>query len=153
MVRPLLLCLMLAAAPLAASATVAPPPPPPRPPLPAEDTPYPPHGDALGQVWEQEEVSGWTGTWIRRGLSSVFDAYWSHPGGERVLAVLEVQGGGREVSIIRRHANGQSCHYRGHIAPGWREVTGHYTCSWESTPMPWRARIIRMRDVEPQILR
>ncbi|HEX2561212.1 hypothetical protein [Phenylobacterium sp.] len=156
MIRRLLLVLGLAAAPLAAAATVAPPPIPPQPdwpPLPqSEPSERPPHGDALGQVWEEDEVSGWRGVWIRRGTSTVFDAYWWHPAGERVQAVLELSGRGREVTLHRQHPDGQSCRYEGRIAANWTDVAGRYTCSWEATPMPWRARIVRIADVTPAVL-
>jgi hypothetical protein len=139
-----------------------PPPPashwnqhPPRPPVPApqayrRDEPPPP--GALGDVWEEEEENMWRGTWIRRGESRLFDAYWVHPSGERVLAVVEIINRGREVEVVRRHPDGQGCSYRGTIAENWVDVRGWYSCSWHRHSSPWRAQIVRMRDVSPALL-
>ncbi|HEY9219784.1 MAG TPA: hypothetical protein VIO94_17175 [Phenylobacterium sp.] len=123
-------------------------PPIPEPPPSAE----PPYGDPLGQVWEEDEVSQWRGVWVRRGTSFVFDAYWTHPTGERVLAVLEVSGRGRDVTIMRHHPGDRWCRYDGRIADNWIDVAGEYRCSWGDDVMPWRARIVRMRDVTPAVL-
>lgn len=112
----------------------------------------PPYGDPLGDVWEEEEENAWRGTWIRRGQSRLFDAYWVHSSGERVLAVVEIVSRGRDVDVIRRHGDGQECTYRGTIEPDWVEVRGWYSCSWNRHSSPWRARIVRMRDVSPALL-
>jgi hypothetical protein len=50
----------------------------------------PAYSDALGDVWEIEEVSCWRGTWLRRGKSRRFDAYWVKPDGSRERARLEM---------------------------------------------------------------
>ena len=112
----------------------------------------PPPPDALGDVWEEDEENSWRGTWIRREGSPLFDAYWVHPSGERVWAVVEVKHLGREVEVVRRHADGQGCSYRGTIAEDWVNVHGWYNCSWHRHSSPWRAQIVRMRDVAPAIL-
>lgn len=112
----------------------------------------PPPPDALGDVWEEEEENSWRGTWIRRGQSHLFDAYWVHPSGERVWAVLEIMNRGREVKVERRHPDGQGCSYRGTIAENWADVSGSYSCSWHGHTSQWRAQIVRMRDVSPALL-
>jgi hypothetical protein len=118
----------------------------PRPPQP------PPPPNTLGDVWEEEEENSWRGTWIRRGESNLFDAYWVHPNGERVLAVLEIRNRAREVKVTRRHPDGQGCDYRGEIDENWLAVHGTYSCSWNRHSSPWRARIVRMQDVSPALL-
>jgi hypothetical protein len=126
-----------------------------RPPVPSpQEGPRgePPPPDALGDVWEEEEENSWRGTWVRRGGSRLFDAYWVHPSGERVLAVLEIKNHGREVEVVRRHPDGQGCDYRGTIAENWVDVDGWYSCSWHRHSSPWRAQIVRMRDVSPSLL-
>jgi len=161
MLRRLALTLaLLTAAPAAAIPPIMPDGPPPVPPntnLPPPWMTSPrmerPVGDLLGQVWEQDEVAGWRAVWIRRGRSNIFDAYWQHPSGERVLAVIEITLRGRQVIVVRRHAGGQYCRYDGALGPGWREVSGRYTCTWERTPMAWRARIVHLDEVTPHILR
>jgi hypothetical protein len=110
-------------------------------------------GDVLGDVWEMEEVAGWSGVWIRRAGSRVFDAYWTNANGERVRAELEMWSREREVIVARRHPGGQYCRYDGLVAPDGIHVTGRYTCTWERTPMPWRAQIVRIADAQPTILR
>lgn len=113
----------------------------------------PPYGNALGDVWEMEEVACWRGTWLRRGRSNIFDAYWYHPTGERVRATLETYRNDRSVIVVRRHDRGQYCRYDGVISADWGSVDGNYTCTWERTPMRWHARIVRMPEVLPRILR
>lgn len=108
--------------------------------------------EALGDVWEEDEENEWRGVFIRRGQSRLFDAYWVHPSGERVLAVLEIFRRGRTVEIHRRHGDGQGCTYRGTIARNWVDVQGRYSCSWHRHSSPWDAKIIRMRDVSPALL-
>lgn len=138
-----------------------PPPPPshwdPEPSRPSVPPPQsqpggPPPPDALGDVWEEEEENRWQGTWIRRGKSQVLDGYWVHPTGERILAVLEITNSGRDVKVERRHGDGQGCSYRGTIDQNWRDVAGWYSCSWTRHSSPWRAQIVRMRDVSPALL-
>jgi hypothetical protein len=68
------------------------------------------------------------------------------------LAVVEILVRGREVEVVRRHADGQGCSYRGAIAENWVDVRGWYSCSWHSHSSPWRAQIVRMRDVSPALL-
>ena len=152
-----LLCalgLLWQSAPAAATVVVAQPPQPlPPPPPPADDSARLPGDDALGDVWEMEEVAQWRGVWIRRGRSERFDGYWVHPTGERVRAMLEIHVKGDDLVVQREHPGGQSCTYQGRIGGDRVAVTGTYTCSWERTPMPWRAQIIRMREVSPAILR
>ena len=112
-----------------------------------------PVGDILGDVWEMGEVASWTAVWLRRGRTEIFDGYWTNPNGERVRATLQIWANGRRVTALRRHPDGQSCRYEGRIAPDWVQVQGQYPCSWERTPMPWHAQIVRMEEVTPAILR
>jgi hypothetical protein len=113
----------------------------------------PPFGDALGDAWEMTEVACWQGTWLRRGKSNLWDGYWVNPNGERVRATLESWINGRRVTMVRRHERGKYCRYDGTISPDWWEVSGRYTCTWERTPMPWRAQIVRMAHSNPALLR
>lgn len=39
----------------------------------------------LGTRWDETEVSGWRGVWIRRGNSNVFDAMWTHSNGQKAI--------------------------------------------------------------------
>jgi hypothetical protein len=112
-----------------------------------------PYGDVLGDAWEIEEVSCWRGIWTRREAGRVWDGYWFHPDGERVKATLELWHRGRSVTMIRRHERGQYCRYDGTISSDWWTVEGRYTCTWERTPMPWRADIVRLEFSEPALLR
>lgn len=113
----------------------------------------PPYDDPVGDAWEMEEVACWTGIWVRRGQSRFFDAYWMHPTGERVRAVLELRRDGRSVTMIRRHEGGKHCRYDGTISPDWWTIEGRYTCTWERTPMRWRAKIVRFEHSLPALLR
>lgn len=170
MVRSLLLtAFLLAAAPAAAipplptePPAMVPPayyPPPPvpdglifaRPPGTARINPRP--RDVLGDVWEMWEVSNWTAVWMRRGDGRLFDGYWTHPGGERVRATVEIWVDGDQATVVRRHPDGRYCRYDGRFDRDWVRVNGHYTCTWERTPMPWRAQVVRLDDVTPRLLR
>jgi hypothetical protein len=100
--------------------------------------------DALGDVWEMEEVSCWRGTWLRRGKSDVFDAYWTNPDGERERAVLRMWLRGRKVIVARYHEAGKYCRYDGLIGADWSTVQGWYSCTWHRSPMQWHGRIVRL---------
>jgi hypothetical protein len=143
------LAALTASAPLAAQAI--PPLPPPPPPYPPREGPPPP--DPLGDVWEMQEVSEWRGTWIRRGRTRFFDAYWTHPYGERVLATVEIIRNGGHIIVVRRHTQGRYCRYDGALSEDGRNISGTYTCTWARTPMPWQAHIVWMQEAEPQVLR
>ena len=112
-----------------------------------------PYGDVLGDTWEVEEVACWRAIWMRRTESRIWDAYWFHPNGERVRAALELWQQGRSVTIVRRHDREQYCRYDGTISSDWWTVEGRYTCTWERTPMRWRASIVRMEYSLPALLR
>jgi len=113
----------------------------------------PPYGDALGDAWEMEEVSCWRGIWLRRGKTSIFDAYWQNPDGERERATLQMWLSGRTVTVVRRHPHGKYCRYDGTISMDWWSAAGWYSCTWERRPMQWRGRIVRLPEVLPNVLR
>jgi hypothetical protein len=112
-----------------------------------------PYGDTLGDAWEIEEVSCWRGIWTPRAGSRTWDGYWVHPGGERVRATLDLWQTGKSVTMVRRHERGQYCRYDGTISPDWWSIEGRYTCTWERTPMRWRATIVRTEYAMPALLR
>lgn len=112
-----------------------------------------PYGDLLGDAWEMEEVACWRGIWQRRGNSRLWDGYWYNPNGERVRAPLEIWQEGRTVIAVRRHPDGKYCRYDGTISSDWWTIEGRYTCTWERTPMQWRAQIVRLEHSEPVLLR
>jgi hypothetical protein len=118
-----------------------------------EGRPPAPYGDVLGDAWEIEEVACWRGIWVPRPSSRLWDGYWFHPSGERVKAPLELWHEGRSVTIVRRHERGQYCRYDGTITPDSWSIEGRYTCTWERTPMRWRAYIMRSEYSLPALLR
>ena len=136
-----------------AAAALIPPlaecPPDPRPAPVSDGGRAAPGADALGDVWEMEEVSCWRGTWLRRGKTRKFDAYWIKPDGSRERATLEMWLVDRSVVVARHHGQGKYCRYDGVIAPDGRHVDGRYTCTWNRTPMHWSARIIWMERPPP----
>ena len=111
------------------------------------DAPTDPH--RLGDVWEVEEVSCWRGTWLRRGKSRTFDAYWVHPDGKRERARLEIWRNGSSVVVARYHGSGKYCRYDGTIAPDGRHVQGSYNCTWHLDRMSWGGQIIWMERPPP----
>jgi hypothetical protein len=118
----------------------------------ADGRPPAPYGDVLGDAWEIEEVACWRGIWTPR-KGRLWDAYWFHPGGERVKATLELWHSGRNVTMVRRHSQGRYCRYDGVISSDWWSIEGRYTCTWERTPMRWHAKIVRMEYALPALLR
>ena len=111
-----------------------------------------PYGYMLGDAWEIEEVACWRGIWTPRE-GRLWEGYWFHPTGERVKAPLELWHKGRNVTMVRRHARGEYCRYDGVISPDWWSIEGRYTCTWERTPMLWRAYIVRTEYALPARLR
>lgn len=95
--------------------------------------------NALGRVWNEEE-SGWSGVWTRRGRTNTFDAVWTRPGQPQQRAALTIGIRGAEVNVSRQQPNG-TCTYRGILASDMRTVNGSYGCSWAAGPFPWRATI------------
>jgi hypothetical protein len=112
-----------------------------------------PYGDIIGDAWEIEEVACWRGVWTPRAGGRLWDGYWFHPNGERVKATMELWHRGRSVTMIRRHERGQYCRYDGTISADWWTIEGRYTCTWERTPMQWRADIVRSEYSLPALLR
>jgi len=92
--------------------------------------------DRLGNFWTEDELE-WTGTWMRRGSSNVFDANW---GGE-VTALLTISMQGDLVKVERRgSSDGNDCEYQGTVAPDGVTVSGTYSCK-KGGPYAWRATI------------
>ena len=92
--------------------------------------------DRLGNFWTENEL-GWTGTWMRRGSSNIFDVNW---GGE-VTALLTISMQGDLVKVERRgSSDGNDCDYQGAVAPDGVTVSGTYNCA-KGGPYPWSATI------------
>jgi hypothetical protein len=93
---------------------------------------------SLGTEWDENE-SGFSGTWTRRGTSNVFDASWN---GGAITAVLSMSTNGADVSIQRRNSSdGNECDYRGTLAPDGTGAAGTYKCTNGYRGVPWRASI------------
>lgn len=96
----------------------------------------------LGSVWNETE-SGWQGTWTRLGNTNQFQAIWQHPNGSLVRADLAMSVIGNHITVVRRDTFGpgvgQGCNYNGMISG--RSVSGHYTCDWSGSSIPWSATI------------
>lgn len=90
--------------------------------------------DPYGTRWSESE-GGWSGDWVRRGNSNVFDASW---GGGSVRAVLTISISGNQVSVDRQSAtDGNNCQYQGTLQGN--AVSGTYRCT--SGGGEWRATI------------
>jgi hypothetical protein len=96
----------------------------------------------LGVRWDETE-DGWSGQWMRRGMSSVFDSIWVSPTGQRAGAIMSISIAGSQVTIRRDQAGVGTCNYSGQIAADGINVSGGYTCSWwpNGGTNPWRAVI------------
>jgi hypothetical protein len=90
--------------------------------------------DPYGTRWSESE-SGWSGEWVRRGNSNVYDASW---GGGAVKAILTITISGNSVYVSRQNAtDANNCQYQGTLSGN--TVTGTYTCTRGGGQ--WRATI------------
>jgi hypothetical protein len=93
-------------------------------------------GCGLGAEWSESE-GGFTGRWVRRGDSNVFDASWG-----KITAVLTMTLSGNSVRIARRQSSdGNDCDYTGTIQADGVTVQGVYTCKVGAKDTAWRATI------------
>jgi len=95
----------------------------------------------LGVQWDLSE-SGWTGTWIRRGNTNIFDATW-RKSGTTFSSVLTMTQTGSRIQIVRRDApSGGGAHvvYDGTIA-GDGTVSGTEKVPATGVTMPFNASI------------
>jgi hypothetical protein len=101
-------------------------------------------GNPLGAIWEEKE-GAWTGTWIRRDTSNVFDAEWKTMGlssQSSVKAVLTIYIQGNSVTVNRRQSSdGNDCDYTGTLEKDSNSVQGTYKCANSSQRMNWSASI------------
>ncbi len=99
----------------------------------------------LGSVWDQQET-GWTAKWTRRGTSNVFDGRWDKSGWPSIDNILTVSVSGSNVSIHRQDPNvsNNTCAYKGKISADGVSVSGEFTCNNRGTvhgPYSWSATI------------
>ena len=96
--------------------------------------------DLPGTVWQETE-SGWSGTWVRRGQSNVFDATWTL-GAQRVEAVLTIFRTGPDTIRIHRRdrTSASEFEYTGTFGPGG-SVAGSYGMVGNPPTATWSARI------------
>jgi hypothetical protein len=90
--------------------------------------------DPYGTRWSESE-SGWSGDWVRRGKTNVYDASWN---GGVVKAILTITINGNSVQVSRQNAtDANNCQYQGTL--NGNTVTGKYSCT--SGGGDWRATI------------
>ena len=115
----------------------------------APPAPPPPSSpDRLGRTWDEQEGvcpgdqgTPWTGNWVRRGTSNVFDATWTHPEWGTATAVITVTVQGPSVGVVRTQStDGNDCAYTGTLGPDGN-VSGTYTCGETQTQRCWSAVI------------
>jgi hypothetical protein len=92
--------------------------------MPVQEAPY----WILGTKW-LEYSCGWTGVWIRREGTNIFDATWFKPGKSDVTAEMTVHLQGSNVTIERRKSNNKvECDLQGVISYDGISVSGTYSC-------------------------
>ena len=90
-------------------------------------------GEILGPRIEITEIKGWTGTWIRRPGTDIFDAVWHNADGSEASDVIRiVLVSGRDVVLTR---DGNSGTYLGKISSDGRSIVG--TASWYPAGTTW----------------
>jgi hypothetical protein len=97
--------------------------------------------DRLGRVWYVTEDGNWTGTWSRRGDSTLFDAVW-YRGNERVTGVLTMSVQGAAVRIqSRQQTNGSDVDYEGTLSADGKSIRGTLRVLGRSGDSGWKAAI------------
>jgi hypothetical protein len=124
---------------------------PPKPPAPKASAKVPgqwaaesfvPSGADLGSVWQVTEKCGritWSGTWTRRGMSNIFDAYWVANTGDKLTGIVEFReiSGGR-MSLYRADMGGS---YEGTLSRDRRRVINGWATWYSPNCLPWFAVI------------
>lgn len=94
-------------------------------------------GEILGPQINIAEIEGWSGTWIRRPGTDIFDAEWHNVGGSVVRDVIRIARlNGNEV-VLTRDGNGGV--YYGTISPDGGSIVG--TTSWYPEGKTWSGTI------------
>ena len=107
---------------------------------------YPVGADRLGQEWSVTEAVTYTGHWVRRGNSEVWDATWNNG----AVAVLNITIAADKVRISRKDVAGPSpgftSIYEGTLAPDGT-VQGIETATWPghftNRTFQWQGRIVK----------
>ncbi len=101
--------------------------------------------DRLGHEWSVTEAVTFTGRWVRRGNSKIWDARWNNG----AVAELSISIAGDKVRISRKDVGGPcigtTAIYEGTLAPdGTMQGTETVTCPGHFTnkTQQWRARIV-----------
>src|SRR5206468_10911225 len=81
----------------------------------AEIASGPPEGNALGDVWEVQEMAG-RALWMRQENGRLWDGYWLENNGKRVRASLELWQKDHAVTLVRHQDAGNYCRYDGAIS-------------------------------------
>lgn len=93
----------------------------------------------MDSTWQWESAGGWTGTWIRRGTSNVFDVVYRGPGGQQVTAVEEMTIDGTRAHGRRlSSADNVLCNLEGTIQPDGRVIQGTGACPGVNSGWWWR---------------
>ena len=110
-------------------------------PPPAGDINNSPGQALLGSIWRVTEYGGWTGTWTRRGNSSVFDGVWFN-GSQKVTGMLTMAVQGRVVRIqSRQQTNGYDVDYEGALAQDGSSIQGTLKVLGSAGSYGWKATI------------
>jgi hypothetical protein len=97
---------------------------------------------SLGKVWHTTEAGGWTGTWTRRGDTSVFDAVWIN-GSQRVTGVFTMTVEGLMIRFqSRKQSNGHDVDYAGLISADGRSARGTLKLLPSGSSVSWEATVV-----------
>jgi len=97
-----------------------------------------PTGDGLGSRIDVNELNGlWSGVWIRRPGTAIFDAVWRSSQYGEVRDVVRLESINGDKIVFKRDGNGGR--YYGTFSPDRRTISGG--ASWYSAGMTWSARV------------
>lgn len=95
---------------------------------------------SLPDVWTVNEVQVWTGTWVRRPGTNLYDATWRHRDGQVAKDVLEFESlQGDRLTILRRSLNGR---YTATVSPDRKRLLNG-TATWYERGWAWSASATR----------
>lgn len=108
-------------------------------------TPSSSESSLLGTSLSETE-DGWVGTWVRRGSTRIYDAYWTKNNEvERAVVKIDINPTTKKVTVDRINTfynlgsrTGKGSYWGTLNSAG--QISGRYVCDW-STEKPWTATV------------
>lgn len=102
----------------------------------------------LGNSWAVKECCGWTGTWVRRPNTNIFDANWTHTNGTKAADIVELKSWNKTTNEITLYRKSNAGTYKAFL-DGASIVRG--TTSWYPVGATWSAVILIPQDDDQKV--